>query len=58
MRGMAVVVGGFAIGVTLGCLAGTLMPGFELASALLGAFGAAAGTAAGILLHITQPPRG
>ena len=33
------------------------MPGFELASALLGAFGAAAGAAAGVLLWITQPPK-
>ena len=57
MRGMMVVVGNSGVGGVLGCLVGALMPGFELASALLGAFGAAAGAAAGVLLWITQPPK-
>ena len=56
MRGMMVAVGGSGIGGVLGCLAGIPLPGFELASALLGTLGAMAGMAAGTLLCVTAPP--
>ena len=55
MRGTMVAIGASAVGGALGCLAGAPLPGFELASALLGTLGAMAGMAAGTLLYITAP---
>ena len=58
MRAMMVAIGASGVGGTLGCLAGIPLPGFELASALLGTLGAMAGMAAGTLLCVTAPPSG
>ena len=55
MRGMMIIVGASGLGGALGCLAASLLPGFELASALMGTLGGVAGTAAGVLLCITGP---
>jgi hypothetical protein len=56
MRAMMIIIGGTGLGGTLGCAAASLLPGFELASALIGTLGAMAGTAGGVLACITAPP--
>jgi hypothetical protein len=56
MRAMMIIVGGTGIGGALGCAAASLLPGFEMASALIGTLGAVAGTAGGVLACISAPP--
>ena len=53
MVGLMIAFGSAGVGGGLGLLTGSLMPGTEPATALLGF---AAGLAAGILLCITQSP--
>ena len=50
---MMIIVGGTGLGGALGCAAASLLPGFELASALMGTFGAMAGTGRSIGLHLS-----
>jgi hypothetical protein len=56
MSALMIVFGGTGLGGTLGCAAASLLPGFELASALIGTLGAIAGAAGGVLACISAPP--
>ena len=56
MRAMMIIFGATGLGGTLGCAAASLLPGFEIASALIGTLGAMAGAAGGILACISAPP--